>query len=792
MAGHLGAPPLRLRLALPLLLHWLLFDWLLVDGLLLHGRRLLLVLALTLASVPAAHADLPRSQDDLARLVRADLLAQDEAIAPGTDAVLGLRLRHAPHWHTYWTDPGDAGLPTRLRWTLPPGYSAGPIQWPAPQLLRVGDLANYGYEDEVVLPVSIHVPASARIDSRVKLAVRADWLVCSDLCIPGGADLSLELPVRAVADVRPGPDAPAFVEARRRIPQPIALRTAHASLRDDHVHLEFSGTDPVARSLTFFPLDAGRIVPAAPQLVGHSGERVTLDMQTVTPVEDGFTALQGVLVADGGPPPGGQGWQALIDVPIERAAAKSGVPAAGAAAPGGGPGPGLARPHAPAAALIGPGPQPQFPAAPAAPGASAAPAPGGTANAELSVLAAVAGAFLGGLILNLMPCVFPVLSLKLVDLVRHGRESPERMRRHGLAFAAGVILSFLALAALLLSLRAAGSGLGWGFQLQSPLVVAALLALFFLLGLNLLGTFEFTLGSGLANSRAAQLLDGSGLRGSFATGVLAAVVASPCTAPFMGAALGFAITQPALPATAVFVALGAGMATPYLVVSFVPRLLAWLPRPGAWMERLKHVMAFPMFITCVWLFWVLGQQTDIDMLALVLAALVAVGLSAWALGVAQREQRGFAWLAALAAVATLALLAPLARSGIEPVPAPAAPAASAAGTADWTGWSAAIQQDALDHGRPVFVDFTAAWCITCQANKRLVLHDTSVEQAFRKRGVVLLRADWTRRDETIARELARFARSGVPMYVLYDRHGAPHLMPEILSTQGLLAALAAL
>jgi len=360
------------------------------------------------------------------------------------------------------------------------------------------------------------------------------------------------------------------------------------------------------------------------------------------------------------------------------------------------------------------------------------------------------------------------------------------MRRHGLAFGAGVVLSFLVLAGALLGLRAAGAELGWGFQLQSPLVITALLGLFFLIGLNLLGSFDFAFGYGLANSRAAQSVSGDGLAGSFATGVLAAVVASPCTAPFMGAALGFAVTQPAAVAIAVFAALGAGMATPYLVLTFVPSLLGLLPRPGAWMERLKHLMAFPMFLTCVWLFWVLGQQVDIDAITAVLAALVALAFAAWALGVAQRGAPGFRWAAAAAAVATLAILAPLARDGLHPAPPRSA---ARAGAQDWSGWSPAAQQDALARGSPVFVDFTAAWCITCQANKRLVLHDASVESAFRQRGVVLLRADWTQRDERIAQELARFARSGVPMYVLYDRKGAAHLLPEILSRQGVLDAL---
>jgi len=739
-----------------------------------RAGRALVFAALSLGLAPAPRAALP--SDTPGELVRAELLSEQNGLAPGSSALVGVRLHQAPHWHTYWTVPGDAGLPTRLRWTLDPGYSAGPIQWPAPSLLRVGDLANYGYEGDVLLPVALRVPDNARPGSSVRLAVHADWLVCSDLCIPGGADLTLELPVHAAADLRPGPDAAAFASALGRIPAPLALTGARAGRNGERIRLDFSGPRPVARTLAFFPLESDRIVAAAPQQLSLAGGHVQLELRAATPVDKDFTRLRGVLVADGGPAPQGQGWLGSIDLPLAVAAGAAGGPAA--AAPTAPTDAALPAVPAPAAAVQGAA------AAPPAP-APALPAPVRSATG-LSLLVALAGAFVGGLILNLMPCVFPVLSLKLIGLVKHRAEGPERMRRHGLAFGAGVVLSFLVLAGALLGLRAAGAELGWGFQLQSPLVITALLALFFLIGLNLLGSFDFAFGYGLANSRAAQSVSGDGLAGSFATGVLAAVVASPCTAPFMGAALGFAVTQPAAVAIAVFAALGAGMATPYLVLTFVPSLLGLLPRPGAWMERLKHLMAFPMFLTCVWLFWVLGQQVDIDAITAVLAALVALAFAAWALGVAQRGAPGFRWAAAAAAVATLAILAPLARDGLHPAPPRSA---ARAGAQDWSGWSPAAQQDALARGSPVFVDFTAAWCITCQANKRLVLHDASVESAFRQRGVVLLRADWTQRDERIAQELARFARSGVPMYVLYDRKGAAHLLPEILSRQGVLDAL---
>jgi thiol:disulfide interchange protein DsbD len=769
------------------------------------------LVALPLLGLPARAAV---ELDSLASVVQADLVADQDAVSPGAPIMLGLRLRHAPHWHTYWIVPGDAGLPTQIRWTLEPGYSAGPILWPAPQRLRVGALANYGYEGEVLLPVLVRVPPGARAGATARFAAHADWLVCSDLCIPGGTDLVLSLPVRAVADVHPGPDAALFSAARQRIPAALQLAGARASADAAGVRLEFTGPQPVRHALEFFPLEAGRIVAAADQaLTLGSAGRVRLDLRTVTPVEPGFTALRGVLVADGGP--GAGGWLGQIDLPLQRVAAAADAAGKGGASAGpGASGSAIAAANGAAgrpitAAANDAANDTANDAASRAPAAAAPgpitplPAPdGGSAGLSLiSGAVALAGAFLGGLILNLMPCVFPVLSLKLIALVQHRGETRARLRGHGVAFTGGVVLSFLGLATLLLVLRSAGSQIGWGFQLQSPLVIAGLIGLFFLIGLNLLGTFDFTLGAGLANSRAARALDGDagpessdgGLRGSFATGVLAAVIASPCTAPFMGAALGFAVTQSAPMALLVFTALGAGMATPYLALTFFPAWLARLPRPGVWMERLKQFMAFPMFLTCVWLFWVLGLQIGMDAVAWMLAALVGLALFAWSAGLAQRGVQGFRWLAGAAALVAALTLLPLARTAAQPAsalsPAHAAPA-SADGS--WSGWSPEAQRAALAAGRPVFVDFTAAWCITCQANRRLVLSDERVERAFRAGGVVLMEADWTRRDEAISRELTHFARSGVPMYVLYDRTGTPHLLPEILSTQGLLDALAAI
>jgi thiol:disulfide interchange protein DsbD len=414
---------------------------------------------------------------------------------------------------------------------------------------------------------------------------------------------------------------------------------------------------------------------------------------------------------------------------------------------------------------------------------------------------AIGGALLGGLILNLMPCVFPVLSLKVVSLLQHQRAAHagavdrRALAWHGAAFAAGVVATFVALAALLLLLRAAGAPLGWGFQLQTPWVVAALTALFFLIGLNLLGAFEFTWGasltSDLLSSDKVQQLQDDRRSGSFWTGVLAVIVAAPCTAPFMGAALGYAMMQPAPATLVVFALLGVGMAAPYVVLTLAPQLLARLPRPGAWMERFKQTLAFPMFATCVWLLWVLAQQTGIDALGLALGALVLLGLAAWAYGLAQRGARGFRWVAVASAL--LAVYAAFEATNGDGSGAPLAAVREArakeVSTDGWAPWTRSALERELAAGRPVFVDFTAAWCVTCQANKRLVLTDASVIEAMNAKGVVRMRADWTLRDAEITRELARFNRNGVPLYVLYDRSGRAQLLPELLTTSAVREAI---
>src|SRR6267378_3109781 len=613
--------------------------------------------------------------------VAAELVSEFEALTPGQAASVGLRLVHEPHWHTYWTVPGDAGLPTRLAWQLPQGVQAGPIQWPVPELLRVGSLANYGYEGTVLLPVTIKTPAALAPGSTVRLAAHADWLVCADICIPESADLTLVLPVEATGHPAPSRYQGEFAVAAARIPKPIALSGASAIFDGTRIRLQFV-PDRAPERLQFFPLEPMRVQAAAAQPLNVAAAGATLDLLAAQPVASDFKLLRGVLVADGGPGQAGgarSGWAGVIELPLKAGVLPAAPPSEGSTAP-------------------------------AQPGAASA-EPG----ASMSWISALVGAFVGGLILNLMPCVFPVLSLKLLALVQHRHRGDPSLAAHGLAFTAGAVASFALLACVLAALRA-----------------------------------------------------------------------SPCTAPFMGAALTYAVWQPAPVALSVFAMLGAGMATPYLALTLSPSLLQRLPRPGSWMQHLRQLMAFPMFVTCVWLLWVLAQQIDVDALAWVLAALVALGLAGWSAGQAQRGARVFGWVGTVAAVASALVMI----AATEQATLPSARAGTLrADSHGWAEWSPPAQVQALSLGRPVFVDFTAAWCLTCQANKRLVLHSSRVAAAFASRGVTLLRADWTNRNDAIAHELARFGRTGVPLYVLYDSRGRPHLLPEILTEGAVLEAL---
>ncbi len=682
--------------------------------------------------------------------VRAELVAHaPEGVAPGKRLQLGLKIEHQPHWHTYWKNPGDSGLPTTLQWTLPAGMQASDIAWPTPQRLPIGPLMNYGYEGTLLLPVAVTVPAGFSGDS-LDVKLRADWLVCKEVCIPEGGDFVLKLPAQAATAAH----GALFEATQRALPTALPGAQATAEVRDGALVLRVSGlpSDWQGKALAFFPETAGVINNAAKvpgQWDAGPGGRWSASIPLDPQRSESPQALPAVLVADGNT----TGGQLLVQV--TRPWPATAAPAQAAALP-----------------ELGAGTVTNTPAA----------APVGLGLALLFAL-------LGGALLNLMPCVFPVLSLKVLGFAQHAHDR-RQLLAGGLAYTAGVVASFVALAGLLLALRAGGEQLGWGFQLQSPAVVAVLAALFTLIGLNLAGVFEFgsVLPSSLAAARARHPLVDSAL-----TGVLAVAVASPCTAPFMGASLGLAVTLPAVQALAVFAALGLGMALPYLAASAWPALARALPRPGVWMAHFKTAMAFPMFATVVWLVWVLGQQAGIDGVAALLGLLLALAFVAWALGspaLGPKARTGFGTAAVLLLAAALFWGAPTLRQDAL-ASAAAAPGASTA-EGGWQPWSPERVAQAQAEGQPVFVDFTAAWCVTCQFNKRTTLAHPDVKADFEARRVLLLRADWTRRDPAITAELARFGRSGVPVYLVYAPGAAgPQLLSEILSVEEVRKALAA-
>jgi thiol:disulfide interchange protein/DsbC/DsbD-like thiol-disulfide interchange protein len=691
--------------------------------------------------------------------VQVELIPEVTTARPGEAFWVALRMRIAPQWHTYWQNPGDSGLPTTLAWNLPAGASAGALVYPVPHRLPVGPLMNYGYEKEVVLLAQVTLPAAFG-EMMLRASAQAEWLVCKDVCIPESATVGFQLPVAPVA-ASPDPRFQAlFAQARSALPAAVAGWTASARVADGRLQIALrlpAGSTAPAGELYFFNAAEGQVDHARAQAVTRHRDGVLLEVPLLAQPPVPIERLAGVLVAAGGfgasLPPG-----IVIEAPLSSALADLGPRLSGATvSTSAAPGPGVAAPSA------------------------AAPA--------IGLIFALLLAFAGGLILNLMPCVFPVLSIKALSMVEQGARDPRGLRRNGLAFGAGVLLSFLGLAAVLLALRASGEQIGWGFQLQSPAFVAAMAVLFTLLALNLAGVFE--IGLRLA-SAAGNVEARAGSSGSFMNGVLAVAVAAPCTAPFMGAALGYALVQPPAAALAVFAALALGMAAPYMLLCLVPALSRMLPPPGPWMVTFKQAMVFPLLGTVAWLTWVLGLQAGINAVLGMLAGLVLIACAAWIYGrfagpTARPAPRAVA-LASTALFAVAGLYA--AWPGENAQPAPIAQAHTAGDSLDWQPWSAARVAELRAQGRPVFIDFTAAWCVTCQANKRLVLDTAAVTQHMSERKVATLRADWTRRDRAITEALAGYGRTGIPVYVLYlPGRAQPILLPELLTRDIVLAAL---
>ena len=681
--------------------------------------------------------------------VRAELMAHaPDGLGPGKTVWLGLQLTHQPQWHTYWKNSGDSGLPTTLAWTLPQGLSAGEIAWPLPYKLRIATLANYGYEGTVLLPVPLTIAPGFQASgpgAAVEIRLKASWLVCRQECIPEEGEFALRLPVNGSTALHGG----AFTDALARQPKAVmgstggVLPGSTARIGNKELQLEVQGLPVAVR-----------------------GQPLELFVETPEVIETAATPTQAWQ---------GSVWTARVPLSAHRSNSPGLMPlvlVSGKGAERAG--------YRVEAQVLGEWPTtaPQVANTPglseALPVSPALAAPTNT----LSLWAALLGALLGGLLLNLMPCVFPVLALKVMGFTAHAGDRRAH-RISGLAYTAGVVLSLLVLAGLMLGLRSAGEQLGWGFQLQSPAVVAGLAGLFTLLALNLTGLFEFgnVLPQGLLTARARH----PGVDAAL-SGVLAVAVASPCTAPFMGASLGLALGLPTAQAMLVFGVMGIGMALPYLAASFVPAVAHALPRPGAWMQTFRQAMAFPMLATVVWLLWVLGQQSGIDGAAALLSLLLTLTLVVWALGKTGPTRR---WLATLSIAAFIAMVWAVGPFVTRVLPSGEATAANAR----WQPWSPQAVEQSLARGQPVFVDFTAAWCVTCQYNKQTTLANQKVLAAFEQGRVTLLRADWTRRDPAITTALAQLGRNGVPVYAWYSPGQAPVLLPEVLSTADVLTVV---
>jgi thiol:disulfide interchange protein DsbD len=732
--------------------------------------------------------------------VEARLVADQNAVVAGEVLRVGLHLRHDREWHTYWRNPGDSGLPTQFNLKHPDGFSAGEIAWPRPSRFLIPPLANLGYDRDVLLMRSVSTPGQL-VGQAVRFETTAQWLVCREVCVPGEAKLSLTLPVAEKS--APGADAWLFDDAEKQLP--VGPRDAQVARVGDqlHIHVDPDVLGGDAQRVEYFAQNSEQVSHFADQRLvalegdGAKGFRLEVPLAKAflesADSADITKAGSGVLVIDdsravaiNGVQGDAAAFAGLGDTTLikghvapfmeEQQNAASGLLAAikdrKANAAGGS-----------ALATSASGSSAAGAAALVAPAAA-------TQSAVSSIWIAMLFALLGGLILNLMPCVFPVIGLKILGFAGEGlgsesaltNEQRSRVKRGCFWFAAGVVLAFLALAGLLIALRAGGEAVGWGFQLQSPVFVAAMALLFVAIGLNFAGLFE--VGTSLTRMGQFDQASSSPTKAAL-SGALAVLVATPCTAPFMGSALGYTLSLPVPQTLLIYVALGVGMSLPYLLLGLMPQWLRLLPRPGRWMETLRQLLSFPMFVAAAWLVWVFGQQAGIDGVMWVLLAIVSLAFALWLYGrFAQSASASPAWtvVALVLALGSVALAWPGTQLK--------APDAAVGADAGWQKWSNQAVAQTLGDGKPVFIDFTASWCASCLVNKKLVLNKDSVITAFNAAGVQRFQADWTNNDPVITAELARNGRNSVPLYLLYFPDGKPpRVLPELLTEAIVLEAL---
>ncbi len=682
-------------------------------------------------------------------LVSVRLVPETQTVKGGDELWIGIEQAIKPHWHTYWKNPGDSGSAPIVTWSAPDGFAPQDILFATPKKLPFQGLLNYGYEGQTVMLQKLRIPQNIPAGA-ITLTADLDILVCKEECIPVAITETITL---NAPNTISGSNAAFISAAQEKLPKAIKATTAYSGYNDSF-NLIVNAIDGVSihnivpQSVTFFPANWGIVKNAAAAEVKiKNGTLVLTQARGERPITD-ITAMRGVFAfADNA----GKNYAINITAnPLPKIAATmnavGGAPTSGAAA------------------------------------TPAKPVP-----TNLTAFSALFFAFIGGLILNLMPCVFPVLSLKALSLVNMHDKERGAVRRGGLAYMAGIVLTFIAIAGTLLILKSFGAQIGWGFQLQNPIIVALLAYTLFLVGLNFYGAFDISLGQIGGGKLSQKLTSGSSTRASFFTGVLATIVAAPCVAPFMASAIGYALTRSAPETLLVFAALGVGLAAPYVALCYVPRLRGFMPKPGAWMNTFKEFLAFPMFASAAWLVWVMTKQTGTGGLLGVLFGITALGFGVWLIGLrpskGQKGRKRMTVLIALSVLAAAGFLPVGYGNNTAQTQEEATPQAEKFGEA----YSPAILQEALQTNDPVFVEMTAAWCITCKVNYKTSLNIKSTKQFFTDKNVRYLIGDWTNQDPEITKFLTKYGRSGVPIYVFYGApDGAgnrpePKVLPQILT-----------
>ncbi|MFT7538670.1 MAG: thiol:disulfide interchange protein [Lysobacterales bacterium] len=656
------------------------------------------------------------------------LIAEDKTLKPGSIVAIGLDMDMDENWHIYWISPGDSGMPPKVTWNLPKGFKTGALKFPFPHRLDYGDLTSYGHDGRVLLITDVQVPLDAPVGEVLTLKADVGWLTCDKICVPGNASLAINVMVSNDKPVKDSQWMQYFKDTRAQWPLKDHSIQTKILKSDNHFHIFIPSTAPI-KDVEFFSLDEDVIqyFPSQQLVPMDQGFELIIEKSEFLDHEVGH--MKGVLVAK-------QGWDGLSTQAIEISEDVN--------------------------PLTDDSLMQLMP------------------TTDMGMLGALLFAFIGGLILNTMPCVLPVLSLKVLGLIKHAQDR-KRAWVQGVSFTLGVMVSFWILAGILIALKSTGHLLGWGFQFQSPEFIIVMVSVLFLMGLNLFGMFE--LGMGLTRIQTAHR---SGILASFLSGFLATIVATPCTAPFMGAALTYALTQTIGDAFLIFTALGFGLACPYLLLTIFPSCLKFVPKPGPWMNKFKVSLGFLMMLTVLWLLWVLEAQIGTDFIRVGIALLSILVLAGWFLRLAQQKNmRKYTVIGVICIVTALLIGIYVQRTSNSVINNTSKNEAIV-----WQDFSVELVNELRAEGKTVFIDFTAKWCLSCQVNERFALYNDKVIRAFKDKNVVMVKADWTNRDDKITQALAQYGKESIPVYVLYSENAKqPIFLPEVLTPQIVLDVL---